>query len=154
MITPADFITVIKSQLLKQFPGELVYENITPTGFQRPCNLVKLVGIRMKESKPNAMNLLFTYKITDYVPVDENHISDTALLDFRTMTIVGWIFGSGYLRIGDRASQVESIQTEHNFDYTETTVVFSCAFDRNEFQPSETLPIMEQLQMRLKEASE
>ena len=154
MITPDDFMAAIKAGLAEQFPGEPIYENVTPKNFKRSSNLVELAGIRMRESKPNATTLLFTYKITDFVPVDDYRNSDSALLDFRTMTIVGWVFGSGYLRVGDRAPRVESIQTEHNFDYTETTVVLSCTFDRSEFQPSETLPIMEQLQMRLKEASE
>jgi len=147
-------MTAIKAELAEQFPGEQIYENVTPKNFKRPSNLVELAGIRAGAIAPNVITLLFTYKVTDFVPVDDYHNSDTALLDFRTMTIVGWVFGSGFLRVGDRAPRVESIQTAHNFDFTETTVVLSCAFDRSEFQPSETLPIMEQLQMKLKEATE
>ena len=153
MITTADFMTAIQAALGEQFPGEPAYENLTPKNFQRPSNLVELLGIRLGDVKPGAITLLYTYKITDFVPVDDRHNSDTALLDTRAMVIVGWVFGAGYLKVGDRAPHVESVQTQHNFDYTETTVVLSATFDREEFAPSETLPLMEQLEMSYKEAT-
>ena len=153
MITPADFMAAIKKSLEEQFQGESVYENKTPKNFERPSNLVELMGIRLGELKPGAVTLLFTYKITDFVKTDGYYNSDMALLDFRTMIIVGWIFGAGYLKVGDRAPHVESVQTQHNFDYTETTAVLSATFDREEFAPSETLPLMEQLRLNLKEAT-
>jgi len=154
MIGPNDFMTAIKAALSAQFPGETIYENRTPNKFSRPSNLVELLSIRLGGIRPNALTLLFTYKITDFVPVDDYYNSDTVLLDFRTMTIVGGVFGQGYLKVADRAPSVESVQTEHNFDYTVTTVTLSLTYDRSEFTPSETLPIMEQLQMIFKEASE
>ena len=154
MIKPDDFMTAIKDALAEQFPGETPYENRTPKNFSRPSNLVELISIRLGAIRPNAVTLLFSYKITDFVKVDDHYNSDTALLDFRTMMIVGGVFGAGYLKVGDRAPRVESTKTEHNFDYTETTVVLSLTYDRSEFLPSETLPIMEQLQMKFKEASE
>lgn len=153
MITPADFMAAIRKSLEEQFPGEPVYENKTPKNFQRPSNLVELMGIRLDEFKPGAVTLLFTYKITDFVSVDSYYNSDMALLDFRTMTIVGWVFGAGNLKVGDRYPTVVSVTTQHNFDYTETTAVLSATFDREDFAPSETLPLMEQLSLNLKEAT-
>lgn len=153
MITTDDIMSSIKSALSQQFPGEPVYENRTPQKFKRPSNLVELLGIRLGGIKPGAVTLLYTYRITDFTPVDGYHNSDMALLDTRTMAVVGWVFGAGYLKVGDRALKVVSVQTEHNFDFTETTAVLSVTFDRNEFEPSQTLPLMEQLKLSYKEAT-
>jgi hypothetical protein len=82
--------------------------------------------------------------------VDAYHNSDMTLLDTRTMLIVG-IFGAGYLKVGGRAPKVTACGSEHNKDYTITTVDFTVSIHRAEFEPSETLPLMEQF--NLKEAT-
>lgn len=148
LIKPENIMESLKNALLEQFPQESVYENLVPKNFSRPSNLVELSSIRVTGIKNSIVTLQYTYRITDFVSVDERRQSDTALLDLRTVTIVGWIFGKGYLSVGDRAMTVESVSTEHNFDYTVTTAVLSLTYDRSEFAPASVLPLMEQLQLK------
>lgn len=154
MITTDQILNAIKARLEAQFPGEPVYINKTPKDFARPSNLVELLRIQLGAFSRNTMELLFTIQITDFVPVDLYFNSDMALLDARTMMLVGGVFGDGYIKVDDRAPKVASCATAHNFDYTETTAVLSCGFARSEFNPSEVLPLMEQLNLKFKEATQ
>ncbi len=147
MITSNDIIAAVSGAVEKLFPSEPVYENLVPQDFSRPCNLVELIGITLGELSPGGVELLYTYRITDFVEVDERHNSHLPLLDLRTMLLVG-LFAKGYLKAGDRALKVRSCATTHNLDFTETTVVFSLAYSRTDFDPAAVLPTMEQLTLQ------
>jgi hypothetical protein len=149
MLTPDDITAAVSTAVGKLFPGETVYENLVPRDFTRPCNLAELTGITLGEIAPGGVELRFTYRITDYVKVDERHNSHFALLDLRTMMIVG-LFAKGYLKTGGRALKVRSCTTSHNCDYTETLVVLSLSYSRTNFDPAAVLPLMEQLTLTTK----
>lgn len=149
MLTPDDITAAMSTAIRDLFPGETVYENLKPRNSARPCNLAELTGIALGDVSPGGMELLYTYRITDFVEVDERHNSHFALLDLRTMMIVG-LFAKGYLKTGDRALKVRSCTTSHNCDYTETLVVLSLAYSRTDFDPAAVLPLMEQLTLTTK----
>lgn len=149
MLTPTDITAAVVTAVGERFPGEKVYENLAPRNFARPSNLVELTGIALGEVSPGGVELLYTYRITDFVEVDERHNSHLPLLDLRTMLLVS-MFAKGYLKAGDRALKVRSCATAHNLDFTETTVVFSLAYSRTDFDPAAVLPMMEQLTLQTK----
>lgn len=148
MIKPADMMKALKEALQKQFPGEQIYENLTPRNFDRPSNLITLDTVRIGDIKNRTITLLYTYKITDFVSVDGHHNSDMPLLDLRTVLIVLGVFGRGFFTINGKSVYVADVSTKHYFDFTETNAVLSVTEDRSEFTPDETLPMMEQLNLK------
>lgn len=148
MIKPNEIMDALCAEIQNLFPGEKIYQNFVPKGFSRPSNLVELSGVKLAEIKNGSIRLLYTYKIRDFVPLDDHANSDTQLLDLRTLTIVAWIFGKSYLKVADRAMHVVSVDTEHNMDYTVTTAVLDISFDRSEFAPEQTAALMGQLNLK------
>lgn len=149
MLTPTDITAAVVAAVGQGFPDEKVYENLAPRNFARPSNLVELTGMTLGEVSTGGVELLYTYRITDFVEVDERHNSHLPLLDLRTMLLVG-LFAKGYLKAGDRALKVRRCTTAHELDFTETTVVFSLAYSRTDFDPAAVLPMMEQLTLQTK----
>lgn len=149
MLTPDDITAAVSAEVGKLFPGETVYENLKPRNSERACNMVELTGIALGDVSPGGVELLYTYRITDYVKVDERYNSQLAELDLRTMVIVG-LFAKGYLKAGDRALKVRSCASSHNCDYTETLAVLSLNYSRTDFDPAAVLPLMEQLTLTTK----
>lgn len=146
MLTPTEITAALKRAAEALFPGEQVYENLVPRNFTRPSNLVELTGIALGEGSPGGVELLYTYRITDFVEVDERHNSQLGALDLRTMLLVGML-AKGYLQVGNRALKVRSCVTEHGCDYTETVVKLSLNYGRAELGPVELLPLMRQLDL-------
>ncbi|WP_312637138.1 DUF6838 family protein [Oscillibacter sp.] len=144
MLTPDHITAAVSGAVRELFPGEEVYANVAPRGFTRPSNMVELNGITLGEVSPGGVELRYTYRITDFVEVDERHNSHLAALDLRTMLLVS-MFAKGYLKAGTRALKVRSCATAHNFDFTETTVTLSLSYSREELDPAAVLPMMEQL---------
>ena len=85
MLTPNDITAAVSTAVRGLFPGETVHENLVPRSFPRPCNMVELTGIALGEVSPGGVELLYTYRITDFVEVDERHNSQLSKLDLRTM---------------------------------------------------------------------
>lgn len=149
MITPNEITTAVSGAMEALFPGEPVYENLVPRNFERPSNLVELTGIALGEVSPGGVELLYNYRITDFVEVDERHNSQLGVLDLRTMLLVGMI-AKGYLQVKDRALKVRSCATSHNLDYTETAVRLSLRYGRDEISPAAVVPLMESLTLMTK----
>lgn len=149
MITPNEITAAVSGALRELFPNEPVYKNIVPQNFLRPCNLVELTGIALGEVSPGGVELLYTYRITDFVEVDELDNSHQDALSLRTMLLLG-LFAKRYLKAGDRALKVRSCITVYNSDRTETTVIMSLAYSNADFDPAAVLPIMEQLTLQTK----
>jgi len=81
MLTPNDITAAVSTAVRGLFPGETVHENLVPRSFPRPCNMVELTGIALGEVSPGGVELLYTYRITDFVEVDERHNSQLSKLD-------------------------------------------------------------------------
>lgn len=151
MITPTDIQSVIIDRLKDTFPGETVYEDLTPRDFTRPSNMVQLDAISSEQSGRNIIKLLYKFKITTFAEVDEIHNSHLAVLDFRSMMIVAAFAGEGYIRVADRAPAIVSCTADTtSYDFAEVVLAVSLTYDRSDFSPEESFRVMEDLALKTK----
>ena len=152
IVTPNMVLAAVKEKLSEAFPGETVYENLAPVGFDRPSNMVELTGLKLDPLSlgGGAVNLQYQLKVTTYCQVDEVHDSHLPTLDLRCMTILG-AFAAGYVKAGDRAPKVTACaaNTDGLYDYAEVLLTFTLAMDRSEFCPKEIMPLIENLNTKL-----
>lgn len=152
IVTPNMIMSAIKEKLSEAFPGEIIYENLTPVGFERPSNMMELTGMSLDPLSmgSGAVNLQYKFKITTYCQVDEVHDSHLPTLDLRCMTIMG-AFAAGYVKAGDRAPKVTACaaNTDGLYDYAEVQLTFALTVDRSEFCPKGILPLVEELNTKL-----
>lgn len=82
--------------------------------------------------------------------VDEVHASHLPVLDLRAMLVLG-AFGSGYIRVKDRAPKVRSIEADTSFfDCVPVTLTLALTLDRADFVGSELYELMQNLEMQVR----
>lgn len=151
MITPSDIQAAIIGRLKDTFPGEAIYEDLTPRNFARPSNMVQLDSISPEQCGRNIVKLLFKFRITTFTEVDEIHNSHLAVLDFRAMMIVTAFSGDGYLKVSDRAPTVVGCVADTTaYDFAEVTLTLAQTYDRRELTPEIVYHIMQDLALRMK----
>ena len=152
MIQIPEITAAIAAQVEKAFPGEKVYTDLAPRDFERPSNMVELAGVSMDPLSygPSGVDSLFKYKITTFSEVDEVHASHLPVLDLRAMLVMG-AFGSGFLRVKDRAPKVRSIEADTSFfDCVPVTLTLALTLDRADFVGPELYELMKQLEMKVR----
>ena len=107
MVTNNDIADAIADLVEKAFPGEKLYRDYTPTGFERPSNLLALSegGKFFPNASCGGVELRPKFTLTTFVPVDAYHQQDDQELTRRQMTLLG-LFLPGYIRVKDRAPHV------------------------------------------------
>lgn len=149
MITNNDIADAIAGLVEKAFPGEPVYRDYAPTGFQRPSNLVEISGGKFY---PNfgcgQVELRPQFTLTTFAEVDSYHQSDDMELIRRQMKLMG-LFLPGYVKVKDRAPHVlDEGEMENGLDLAALTVTLSYVLDRQEFMEIQQLPDMLELHLR------
>lgn len=149
MITNNDIADAIQALVEKEFPGEPLYRDYTPTGFQRPSNLLEVSGGKFY---PNAacgtVEVRPQFTLTTFVPVDEYHQQDDSELTRRQMRLMG-LFLSGYVKVKDRAPHVlDEGEMENGLDFAAITVALSYTLDRREFMELQRAQDMGTLHIR------
>ena len=151
MITPSDIQAAIVERLKEAFPGETVYEDLTPRNFTRPSNMVQLDAITPEQCGRNVIKLLFKYKISTFSEVDDIHNSHLPVLDFRAMMIALAFSGDGYLKVADRAPTVVGcVADTAAYDFAEVTLTLAQTYDRRELAPETVYSVMQDLALRMK----
>lgn len=76
-ITPEQIGAALAARVEEAFPGETVYQDITPRDFARPSNLVVLEKVELDPASFGlaAVELCFQWKLTTFAKVDEVHDS-------------------------------------------------------------------------------
>lgn len=151
-IVPADITEVIVERIQKSFPGETVYTDLVPRDFERPCNMVELVGLSLDPLSYglSGVDLLYKYKITTFSTVDEVHASHLPVLDLRTLLVMG-VFAAGYVKVKDRAPKVRSIEADTSFfDCVPVLLTLALTLDRADFVGPELHELMENLEMQVR----
>lgn len=149
MITNNDIADAVAALVAEKFPGEPVYRNYTPTGFQRPSNLVEISGGKIY---PNfgcgTVELRPQITLTTFVEVDPYHQQDDQELTRRQMTLLG-LFLPGYVKVKDRAPHVlDEGEMENGLDFAAVTVTLSYTLGRQEFMEIQQAPDMGTLHIR------
>lgn len=149
MITNNDIADAIAGLVEKAFPGEPVYRDYVPTGFQRPSNLVEISGGKFY---PNfgcgQVELRPQFTLTTFVEVDAYHQQNDMELTRRQMKLLG-LFLPGYVKVKDRAPHVlDEGEMENGPDFAALTVTLSYVLDRQEFMEIQRLPDMLELHLR------
>lgn len=151
MITPNDIMDALEALVEEKFPGEALYRNLAPQGFERPSNLLVLDQCEGELGfSPGVVELRPQFTLTTFVPVDEYHHSHLAELHRRQMVLTG-MFLPGYIRVKDpadpkgkgRAPKVTALKLAGGYDYDTVTVTFSLTLNRADFLAAESAPMME-----------
>ena len=149
MITNNDIADAIAALVEQQFPGEPVYRDYTPKGFQRPSTLVELSGGKFYPNfSCGVVELRPKFTLTTFVPVDEYHQQNDLELTRRQMLLLG-LFLPGYVKVKDRAPHVlDEGELNNGLDYASVTVILSYTLDRQEFMELQQLPEAGELHIR------
>ena len=149
MLTNNDIADAIAALVAGAFPGEPVYRDFTPTGFQRPSTLIELSGGKYYPNfSCGAVEIRPTFTLTTFVEVDAYHQQDTDGLTRRQMILLG-LFLPGYIKVKDRAPHVlDEGELENGLDFAAITVTLSYILDRQEFMEIRQLPEMGTLHIR------
>ena len=149
MITNNDIKDAIAALVKGAFPGEPVYLDFTPAGFQRPSNLVEISGGKFYPNAAcGAVELRPKFTLTTFVEADQYHQQDTGELTRRQMTLLG-LFLPGYIKVKDRAPHVlDEGEMESGLDFAAVTVTLSYILDRSEFMELQQAGDMATLHLR------
>ena len=151
MVTPNDIMDELEALVGEKFPGEAIYRDLAPQGFERPSTLIVLDGCEGDANfAAGVVELRPVYTLTTFVPVDARHHSHLAELHRRQMVLTG-LFMPGYIRVKDptdpkgkgRAPKVTALKLAGDYDYDTVTVTFSLTLSRADFLEAETAPMME-----------
>ena len=135
MITNNYIADAIAGLVEKAFPGEPVYRDYAPTGFQRPSNLVEMSGGKF-------------YPTFGCGQVEPYHQQDDMELTRRQMKLLG-LFLPGYVKVKDRAPHVlDEGEMGNGLDFAALTVTLSYVLDRREFMEIQQLSDMLELHLR------
>ena len=141
MITNNDIADAIQALVEKEFPGEPLYRDYTPAGFQRPSTLLEVSGGKFyPNASCGAVEVRPQFTLTTFVPVDEYHQQDDSELTRRQMRLMG-LFLPGYVKVKDRAPQ-------NGLDFAAITVALSYTLDRREFMELQRAQDMGTLHIR------
>lgn len=155
-ILPADVAAAVVEKVKEAFPGEAVYTDLVPRDFERPCNMVELVSLVLDPLGygQSGVDLLYKIRITTYSAVDEVHASHLPVLDLRAMLVLG-AFGSGYIRVKDRAPKVRSMEADTSFfDCAAVTLTLALTLDRADFVGPELYELMQNLEFQIRTKKE
>lgn len=149
MITNNDIADAVAALVAEKFPGEPLYRDYTPTGFQRPSNLLEISGGKIYPNfSCGSVELRPEITLTTFAEVDPYHQQDADELTRRQMTLLG-LFLPGYIRVGDRAPHVlDEGEMENGLDFAAITVTLSYILDRSEFMELQQAEDMAELHIR------
>ena len=134
MLTPNDIADRLEELIREKFPGEDVYRELVPSGYERPSNLVVYDGGSVDIGHGcRSVELRLQYTMTTFVVVDEYHHSHLAALHLRQMALAGLLL-PGFIKVKDRAPKVGEVKLEGGYDYDTVTVTFHVTLDRGEFE--------------------
>lgn len=149
MITNNDIKNAVAALVEKAFPGEKLYRDFTPSGFERPSNLVEISGGKVCPNfSCGSVELRPKITLTTFVEVDPYHQQNDDELTRRQMALLG-LFLPGYVRVGDRAPHVlDEGEMENGLDFAAITVTLSYILDRSEFMELQQAEDMAELHIR------
>ncbi len=149
MITNNDIADAIAAMVEQAFPGETLYRDYAPTGFDRPSNLVEISGGKFYPNfSCGIVELRLQVTLTTFVKTDSYHQQDDMELTRRQMILLG-LFLSGCVKVKDRAPHVlDEGEMDNGPDFASVTVTLSYTLSRQEFMALQQRPDMLELHLK------
>lgn len=149
MICNNDIADAIAALVEQAFPGEKLYRDFVPSGFERPSNLIQLLdGKAYPNFSCGTVDIRPRFLLSTFVTVDPYDHGDAMELTRRQMTLMG-LFLPGYIKVKDRAPHVlDEMELENDLDAASLIVPFSYTLDRRDFMEIKQLPDMLELHLR------
>ena len=146
MLTPADIQTQLKAMVRQAFPGEPVYEERCPEGFERPCTLLVMEKAEIDTQLAGRLaEVKCTFVLTTFAATDDYHYSHLAELHRRQMLLTG-LFMADHIRVAGRAPHVRGpLKLAGGYDYDTVSVTFAYTVDKSEFMDLAAAPAAEHL---------
>ena len=139
MLTINDVIGAINDEIVKAYPGDMVYVNLIPKDFERPSFLLMLESFNQTDANRTTVSIEMSVSITCYIKIDGHYNIETSALADRVDTVRS-IFSSGYLSVIDRCIGVTI--PDGGVDFTEGIIVLAFDyFDERPMPCDETPPI-------------
>lgn len=144
MLYPQDIIDRLKELVEEKFPGEPVYLDPLPNGFERPSNYIQLQKFPGDAGfAPRLVEFSPVIALTTFPEIDAFKHSSQREVNRRQMLLTA-ILMPGFVKVKDRAPKVAKLELEGGWDFASVTVTFSYAVSREEFLELEEAPAMEE----------
>lgn len=154
MVYPQDIIDRLKELVEEKFPGEPVYLDTLPNGFQRPSNYITLGKFTGDAGfAPRLVEFSPVITLTTFPEVDAYKNSAQRDVNRRQMLLAA-ILMPGFIKVKDRAPKVAKLELEGGTDFASVTATFSYAVSREEFLALENAPVMEEFAFNVRERKE
>lgn len=148
MLYPQDIIDALAALAEEKFPGEPVYLDRLPNGFQRPSTYISLGKFTGDaQFSPAVVALYPVVNLTVFAEADAYGMSVQRELNRRQMVLAGLLL-PGYIRVGDRAPRVEKLELEGGVDFASVTAQFAYTLDRADFMELEEAEVMRAVSIR------
>lgn len=129
------------------WPGEKVYIDYLPKDFERPSFALELQKEEWNDANLVLVRRTVTILLTGFVATDAYGDSSREALNERMEAACG-LFARGYLQVGDRAIQVQTIRGMGSPDLMEVTLVFTW-MDGRPTDSSSGAPLMENYELNI-----
>ena len=154
MLYPQDIIDRLKELVEEKFPGEPVYLDTLPNGFQRPSNYISLGKVTGDASfAPRRVEFSPVVELVTFPERDAHGLSVQREVNRRQMLLTA-ILMPGFIKVKDRAPKVARLELEGGEDFASVKVTFSYAVSREEFLELEEAPAMEEFAFNIIERKE
>ena len=138
-----DILRAVEAGLKKHYPGEPVYWNLLPKGFERPSFTLECTKDEVADVNIGLVRRSVTVRVTCYVAVSEGYgDSDRVELNARMDAVLG-LFGMGFCEVGGRKVQVSAMKGVGSPEVSEIAALFTWTDSRPGYQaPEEGVPPM------------
>lgn len=123
-IESTDIMQAVEAALNRAFPGEPVYWDSLPRGFQRPCSALELQKTDMTAAAAGLVWREESFLVTCLEAVDAHGDSSRERLT-RRQSRVAALFSAGSFPVMDRHLTVKAVRGEQSPELAEVTLLFS-----------------------------
>lgn len=137
----------VKERVERRWPGEPVYTNYLPNGFQRPSFALELQKDEWSELNFALIRRTVTLQLTGFVETDPYGDSAREELN-RRMEAACALFAGGWIPVEDRSVWVRTVRGSGTPDVFEASLIFSWA-DARPAQPAGEVPLMGEYELNM-----
>ncbi|QEY35929.1 hypothetical protein FL966_05875 [Caproiciproducens galactitolivorans] len=138
----------VNDLLVDQLNAECVYLNRTPKDFERPSYLIEAISNELGSVNCRTVKQTVYLTITCFAVVDAFGNSDDGVLVNLQDGVLN-LFRKGYLKVADRALEVQASTGGADFDRSYVDLQLEFYDDRSD--ETDTAPLMKEIEWNLKE---